>query len=143
MSVSCGLTAKLVLTATLLGSPGLFVERPPFVSASQLCGPAVRPHSNSANLANSPNSADNALLILKDERGRSLYKTKWRVNESEFYDTPNQRGGVPAITTSFVLSYPFNFQTARARSVELRLLNHKYDQSASLPIRPSQALRRK
>ncbi|MES2856167.1 MAG: hypothetical protein V4692_09900 [Bdellovibrionota bacterium] len=116
---TCGLLAKIALTATLLGNQELKIETMDQSSVIKHCT-ATEPENS------------NATVVLKDALGREVFVSQIRVGQFDFYESPTKRGGVPAKKATFLFSYPVNEKTSAATTIELKLKGRAYSQVAQL-----------
>jgi hypothetical protein len=125
----CGAFITLALNATLLGDSSLEVM-------------AAHETPLSDCSARNESTTPNAVLSLKDAKGNTVFSQKIRIADFDFYlsETPansaaeTQRGGVPARETTVFVTYPRTTVTAKAKTVELAMIDASFRQSARLPV---------
>jgi hypothetical protein len=122
----CGAFVTLALNATLLGTQSLKVEARHDVSSTEC---------TTQNESTNPN----AVLSLKDRSGAVVFSQKIRIADFDFYANGETRGGLPSKDAIVLINYPSTKVTDKASSVELKMIEFPYSQSARLPASISPA----
>lgn len=116
----CGAFVTLALNATLLGDQSLKLG-----SMHEIPSTDCTAQNEAAN--------PNAVLSLKDPGGNVVYSQKIRIADFDFYLSGTQRGGIPSKDAVVFVNYPRTNETAKATSVELKMIEFPYHQSTRLP----------
>lgn len=116
----CGTFTSLALNITLLGTPSVKLQSQTDVPSQTMCQEAE------------PENA-NAVVTLKDASGHVVLTQKVRIGDYDFYLTDHQRGGMPARDATILFNYPRTAETARAISVEVKMLTVPFRETTRMP----------